>query len=318
VQGVNVGANFLSGFIWAENVGWINVGDGTPGNGVSYANASGTDFGVNVSSGSGNLTGFAWGEDIGWINFDGGALASPPNPARFDGAAGRLRGYAWGENVGWINLDDATHFVGVIPAVDIAAANPPTAAGNPYQPGQPYVDVLDTGTGTSLTAGIGAAGTGAQGAIVYSPIHVTFSAAPSPAPSPANIMVTCTGGSQPCPTVTAVTPGGANEYLISLSGGIPPLSCTTINFSGTAAGQKLQYRSNPGNVNLDTAANTQDLLSLVQALNNGTANLTANLARYNVDRMGAVNTQDLLREVQLLNGVNTTQVFNGTAAAACP
>ncbi|HEY3244792.1 MAG TPA: hypothetical protein VGM03_15735 [Phycisphaerae bacterium] len=203
---------------------------------------------------------------------------------------------------------------------NIVSANPPAASGNPYQAGLPFTDVLDTGTTNALTAGIGAAGTQGQGAILYSPLHVTFSAAPSPAPAPGNIGVACTGGT--CPTVTSVTPGsGANEFLIALSSAIPPLQCTTLTFAGTTAGQKLQYRSHPGNVNLDNATNTQDLLALVQALNNGTANQPGNFARYNVNRSQEstpVNTQDLLRLVQLLNGVNTTQAFAGATAATCP
>jgi hypothetical protein len=111
-QGVVVGASFLSGFAWGENIGWINFGDGTPANGLYYANpTSGAvvgvpDFGVNRDP-AGNLSGFAWGENVGWINFSGGALATPPNPARIDAAAQRFRGYAWGENIGWINLDSA-------------------------------------------------------------------------------------------------------------------------------------------------------------------------------------------------------------------
>jgi hypothetical protein len=62
------------------------------------------------------------------------------------------------------------------------------------------------------------------------------------------------------------------------------------------------------------------LLWLVQHLNDGSANLPENQARYNIDRSagGQVNTSDLLRIVQLLNGVNTTQVFNGASVAACP
>ena len=121
-QGVRLHATFLSGFAWGENIGWINFGDGTPGAGGSYANpTSGTvvgvpDYGVNRDAGTGNLSGFAWGENVGWINFGGGALATPPNAARFDAAARRLRGYAWGENIGWMNLDDANVFVGVCPA----------------------------------------------------------------------------------------------------------------------------------------------------------------------------------------------------------
>jgi hypothetical protein len=128
-QGVNVGGRIMSGFIWGENVGWINVGDGTPGgpNG-QYGNTDGGDAGVNIDA-DGELHGWAWGENIGWINFDGGAMATPPDPARIQCAKppgqplARLTGFAWGENVGWINLSsiDAGKHV----AVD--AATTPTA-----------------------------------------------------------------------------------------------------------------------------------------------------------------------------------------------
>jgi hypothetical protein len=87
-------------------------------------------------------------------------------------------------------------------------------------------------------------------------------------------------------------------------------------FAGAATGQKLQYQSQPGNVSMDALTNTQDLLNLISALNNGAA--AANPARYNVNRAGLVNTQDLLRIIQLLNGVNTTEAFNGDGATPCP
>jgi hypothetical protein len=117
---------FLSGFIWCENTGWINLGDGTPGGpgGASYLNVNGADSGVNVDTATGRLSGYAWGENIGWINFAGGNIAGG------EGAAARisltqprrLLGYAWAENVGWINLNDATHYVGVhICACDFTA-----------------------------------------------------------------------------------------------------------------------------------------------------------------------------------------------------
>ena len=116
-QGVLVGTTFLSGFIWAENLGWMNVGDGTPSNGVSYANTDGTDFGVNIDYNGlaydglsdGSLHGLAWSENVGWINFDGGAFATPGDAgddARID-CDGRLSGFAWGENIGWVNLSSA-------------------------------------------------------------------------------------------------------------------------------------------------------------------------------------------------------------------
>lgn len=106
-QGVFAQSEYLEGYIWAENVGWIKVG---AGNGP-YGNASGADHGVNLDPVTGHLTGYAWGENIGWVNFSGGAIAIPPNPARIEN--GRFRGYAWGENIGWINLDDDTIYVGL-------------------------------------------------------------------------------------------------------------------------------------------------------------------------------------------------------------
>ncbi|HEY3243732.1 MAG TPA: hypothetical protein VGM03_10310, partial [Phycisphaerae bacterium] len=195
----------------------------------------------------------------------------------------------------------------------VTAANPPLPDANPYESGQVYRDVLDTGGGLSLTEGIGAGGTANQGGIQYSPILVTYSGAPTPAPSTGNVTLSCTRA--PCPVITSVAPAGGNTFAITLSGAIPPLGCTTLTLP---TNQKVQYRSHPGNVNLDNATNTQDLLALVTALNNGSANQAGNLARYNVDRDGGVNTQDLLRTVQLLNGVNTTQVFAGAGVDACP
>jgi len=112
-RGAHLYRTYFSGFIWCENVGYINLGDGTPVGGTTYANATGTDFGVNYNPVTGRLSGFGWGENIGWVNFSGGAMATPAQPARFDALAERLRGYAWGENVGWLNLDHNTVYVGI-------------------------------------------------------------------------------------------------------------------------------------------------------------------------------------------------------------
>src|SRR5262245_44618934 len=71
-QGVQVHETFLSGFVWGENVGFINLGDGSPANGSTYANTSGADFGVNLNPGTRVLSGLGWGENVGWINFAGG------------------------------------------------------------------------------------------------------------------------------------------------------------------------------------------------------------------------------------------------------
>ncbi len=205
----------------------------------------------------------------------------------------------------------------VVPNVNIASANPPLD--NPYVDGQqPFVDVLDTGSGGALTAGIGGADTQAQGAVEYAAVSVAFSGTPSPIPAPYNILVECTGGA--CPSVAGVTGSGVGPYAITLTAPIPPGECTTLTFAGNVA-QKLQYQSQPGNVSMDASTNTQDLLALILALNSGTANDPANLARYNVNRSAGenpVNTQDLLRVIQLLNGVNTTQPFNGATVGSCP
>jgi hypothetical protein len=114
-DGVVVGSSFLSGRIWSESDGWIDVGRGHPGGGTFYVNADGADFGVNIGhlGSAGDLDGFAWGENTGWINFGWAAGTANPERARFDSATNRFRGYAWGENTGWINLDDGSRFVSV-------------------------------------------------------------------------------------------------------------------------------------------------------------------------------------------------------------
>lgn len=113
IDGVNVTATYLVGYIWSENVGWIVTGPEAPVNGVYYANTDSLDFGVNIEPATGRLSGFAWGENIGWINFDTAAVGD--NRARFDLCARRFFGYAWSENVGWVNLGNAGAFIGVGP-----------------------------------------------------------------------------------------------------------------------------------------------------------------------------------------------------------
>ena len=112
-HGVIIRDSYASGVVWGENVGWINLGDGSSGlsgSPLHYANAAGPDFGVNVDQ-TGALSGFAWSENAGWLNFGAGGGVIPAQPARVDLAHKRLRGYVWSENLGWINLDDAVVFV---------------------------------------------------------------------------------------------------------------------------------------------------------------------------------------------------------------
>ncbi|HEY3244666.1 MAG TPA: choice-of-anchor X domain-containing protein [Phycisphaerae bacterium] len=178
-------------------------------------------------------------------------------------------------------------------------------------------DSLQNTDNNAAPQGIGVPGTPDEGSVGhYGAPQVTFSGPLSPAPTPANVVVSCTGGV--CPTVTGVS-GTGPTYTLTLSGQIPVLQCTTITFPGTAPGVKLQYSSLPGGTNNDVFVNTQDLLATIIALNDGSANSATGLSRFDINRSGAVNTQDLLRLVQLLNGVNgATQVFNGASVAACP
>jgi hypothetical protein len=206
-----------------------------------------------------------------------------------------------------------------VPA-EIAYANPPFD--NPYLPEQqPFRDVLQTGTGSALQQGIGSCLTPSEGAVSYCTISVGFTAPTPLCVSDVSVACSYTGtpdGPTPCPTVTAVNGSGAGPYAIALSGPIPPGGCTTITFANAATGQVLRYEYLPGDVNMDAAVSTQDLLALVQAASAGVANLPPNLPRYDVDRSGMVNTTDLLRLVQLLNSVHTTQVWNGAALVPCP
>ncbi len=117
-QGVEVFADHLEGWIWLENCGWCNTGNGS----APYANTDDTNFGVNILPG-GNLDGLMWCENIGWVNCSTAGIYAPGEEARFDFGGGRFRGYAWGENVGHINLDDGTHFVAATPTVPCCLGN---------------------------------------------------------------------------------------------------------------------------------------------------------------------------------------------------
>ena len=104
VNGVVIGDYFCMGNIYAANVGWINLGSGTPADGVQYQNNSAIDFGVN-NDGLGNLRGYAWGANIGWINFEN--MGAP----RVNLLTGQLSGYVWSANCGWISLSNAVAYV---------------------------------------------------------------------------------------------------------------------------------------------------------------------------------------------------------------
>jgi hypothetical protein len=103
-NGVVIGEYVCSGYVYAANVGWINLGNGAPTNRIFYQNLSAGDFGVN-NDGLGNLRGYAYGANIGWINFEN--TGAP----RFDLRTGKFSGYIYSANCGWISLSNAFAFV---------------------------------------------------------------------------------------------------------------------------------------------------------------------------------------------------------------
>jgi hypothetical protein len=100
INGAEIGQFICSGYIYSANVGWINLGQGTPANGIHYQNNSASDFGINMDA-AGNLRGLAYGANIGWIHFEtmGGA--------RVDLWSGVLHGFVYSANTGWISLSDS-------------------------------------------------------------------------------------------------------------------------------------------------------------------------------------------------------------------
>jgi len=96
-NGAVIGEYVCSGYLYAANAGWIHLGDGSPADGIQYANDSDTDYGVN-HDGFGNLDGLAYGANIGWIAFE-----SQGDP-KVNLSDGKLSGYAWSANCGWISL----------------------------------------------------------------------------------------------------------------------------------------------------------------------------------------------------------------------
>lgn len=99
-NGAVIGEYVCSGNIYCANIGWINLGSGSPANGIQYQNNSATDYGVN-QDGLGNLLGDAWAANVGWIVFE---TNGAPHVNLLTGV---LSGYVWSANCGWISLSNA-------------------------------------------------------------------------------------------------------------------------------------------------------------------------------------------------------------------
>jgi hypothetical protein len=92
---VQVTDTAITGTIWGETVGWINLGPFDP--------AAGPDAGVKNNC-SGQLSGYAWGQTAGWINF---APTHATIPASIDTTTGNITGQVWAQNFGWITLNSS-------------------------------------------------------------------------------------------------------------------------------------------------------------------------------------------------------------------
>ena len=107
-------ATLLHGRVYSANVGWIDLGDGTPSSALGSYTQTGGDVGVN-HDGAGNLSGYAYGANIGWIYFDP-TIASPP---RVNLTTGAFSGYAYSANCGWLHLGGITTRLHPGPDLDI-------------------------------------------------------------------------------------------------------------------------------------------------------------------------------------------------------
>lgn len=75
----------LTGTIWGQTIGWINLNP--------------SQAGV-TNDGAGVLGGYAWGQNAGWINF------APSQAGVFiDVNTGEFSGDAWSQNYGWIHFE---------------------------------------------------------------------------------------------------------------------------------------------------------------------------------------------------------------------
>jgi hypothetical protein len=103
-NGAVIGEYVCSGYIYSANAGWINLGSGSPANGIYYQNLAANDFGVN-QDGLGNLRGYAYSGNIGWINFE--TNGAP----HVNLVTGQLSGSVWSANCGWISLSNSVAYV---------------------------------------------------------------------------------------------------------------------------------------------------------------------------------------------------------------
>ena len=171
--GAVIGQYFCSGNIYSANAGWINLGSGSPTNGMQYQNLSAADFGVNVDS-QGNLRGYAYGADIGWVNFE---TNGDPQVSLL---TGNLSGYVWSANCGWISLSNAEAYVQtdiLPPTITTGSLLPEAVANSGYNetlmPSGGHPDMWSVTSG-SLPPGLGLSTGGVLSGTPTTPGTYTF------------------------------------------------------------------------------------------------------------------------------------------------
>lgn len=101
--GVHVSKTQLTGYVWAENIGWISLS-------CENTSSCGTvNYGV-TNDGAGNLGGYAWGQNVGWVNFNPKVAGDANHYGVTIDSEGNFAGWAYGENIGWINFNSAQLF----------------------------------------------------------------------------------------------------------------------------------------------------------------------------------------------------------------
>jgi len=93
--GVQIRDTELTGFMWGENVGWINLNCQNRNTcGINPFKVSNTKYGI--------LSGYAWGENTGWVNF--GPFSNNTVSTVTINNNGEFNGYAWTQNYAWIKF----------------------------------------------------------------------------------------------------------------------------------------------------------------------------------------------------------------------
>ncbi len=110
--GMQVADTKVTGWMWGENTGWINL-HCQNNYGPACAGSPGGNWGVSNDK-AGNLKGYAWGENVGWINFscqNNGTCGSTANyGVHINAVTGDFSGYAWGERKGRPEMNNAVPF----------------------------------------------------------------------------------------------------------------------------------------------------------------------------------------------------------------